>query len=602
MPRDTEDFHFDPEVLKKKYAAERDKRLNLRPEGEAQFIKMKGAFAHYSEDLYTKREERAPREEAVEVAIVGCGFAGLLTAARLQEQGIHDIRIFERGGDFGGTWYWNRYPGAACDVESYIYLPLLEEIGTMPSAKYVFAPEILEHVRNIARKYDFYPRALLHTDVTEARFDEQTSRWLLTTDRGDRISARYFILASGHYREPKLPGIPGIEKFEKHSFHTSRWDYDYTGGDFYNGLPNLKDKVVGIIGTGATAVQCVPHLARWSKHLYVFQRTPSSVDVRANRPTDPEWFKSLQPGWQRGRMENFTAVQMGAPMEDLVNDGWTQIAHLMRKRATPDMTPAQGAELFQMADFELMENVRERVEAIVKDHETAEALKPWYNWLCKRPCYHDEYLDTFNRSNVTLVDTQGRGVERMSEDAVFANGKEFKVDCLVYATGFELSPYEKGTPLPIYGRGGLPLAEKWKDGATTMHGIHVHGFPNFLSTGSRQGFWSNNFPHGQDEVARHIAYILRHAHDRNATTIEVTSDAENNWVRFHEEKSVDLLHKWLDCTPSYFNQEGKPSPTMTRDAPFGGSIFELADIFRQWREKGDLPGLTLTSQNAGKRP
>jgi cyclohexanone monooxygenase len=337
-------------------------------------------------------------------------------------------------------------------------------------------------------------------------------------------------------------------------------------------------------------------LARWSKHLYVFQRTPSSVDVRGNRPTDPEWFKSLEPGWHHHRMLNFAEATQGLAAEDLIQDGWTQINKLIRQRCTPGMTPSEFAELAQMVNYEIMEQVRARVDTIIKDPETAESLKPWYNWLCKRPCYHDEYLDVFNQPNVTLVDTRGRGVERLSEDAVFANGKEFKVDCLIYATGFELSPFEQGAPINAVGRDGMTLSEKWKDGATTLHGIHVHGFPNFMLSGTRQGSWANNFPHSQDEVARHIAYIIREARDRGADTVEVTAEAEAAWVQVHEEKAEQLMSIWRDCTPSYFNNEGHPNRTIARDGAFGGSIMEFMDILRQWQAKGDLAGLEMGSK------
>jgi cyclohexanone monooxygenase len=596
MSRVFDGFEFDPAALKKKYDHERDKRLKLRPEGDAQFVRMKGVLAHYLEDPYTKREDRLPRKEEVDVAIAGGGFGGLLAAARLRELGIDNIRILERGGDFGGTWYWNRYPGAACDVEAYVYLPLLEETGTIPSAKYVEQPEIFAHVRAIAKKYDLYPRALLHTVVQEARFDEKTSRWIVTTDRGDEIRAKFFVQASGHYGEPKLPGIPGIESFKKHSFHTSRWDYDYTGGSATTGLPKLQDKVVGIIGTGATAIQCVPHLGKWAKQLYVFQRTPSSVDFRDNQPTDPDWFKSLPPGWQLDRMRNFLDAMMGVAEVDLVNDGWTKHLHKIMKSATPDLTREQFIDLRQMAEYSIMEGVRTRVGNFVKDNATAEALKPWYNWLCKRPCFHDEYLDTFNRPNVTLVDTDGRGVERLSEDGVFANGQEFKVDCLIYASGFELAPYVSGTPIPLYGRGGLSLAEKWKDGATTLHGVHVLGFPNLLLLATRQSAWSNNFPHTLEASARHIAHLVRHVQDNNVDTIEVKAEAEAAWVRFHE--SVSLNGYWENCTPSYFNKEGKPEARFSRDGAFGGGVLEFIEILQKWREKGDFEGLTLTSRNA----
>jgi cation diffusion facilitator CzcD-associated flavoprotein CzcO len=594
MTTSIDELNFNPDELKKKYEEERDKRLRLRPQGNAQYVKLEGKFAHYLEDPYTKRQERAPIKADIEVGILGGGFGGLLAAARLIEMGITDIRIFEKGGDFGGTWYWNRYPGAACDVESYVYLPLLEEVGYMPTEKYARAPEIFEHARNIGRKYELYSRALFHTEIKELRFDEDAARWIVGTDRGDVIRAKFFVMASGPLQEPKLPGVPGIETFKKHSFHTSRWDYGYTGGDTSGGLSKLQDKVVGIIGTGATAVQCIPHLGKWSKHLHVFQRTPSSVDVRNDHPTNLEWAKTLTPGWQRKRVFNFTAITSGVPVqEDLINDSWTKIIHLMMSRAKPDMTPEQLGELAQTADYAIMEEARARVDAVVKDRATAEALKPWYNRLCKRPCFHDDYLDTFNRPNVTLVDTGGRGVERISEDALFANGKEYKLDCLVYATGFELAAYTNRAVMPVLGRGGLPLTEKWKDGATTLHGIHVHGFPNFLILSTTQSAWGSNFPHMMDEQARHIAHVIRRVKDRGADTAEASAEAEAAWVAFHEEKAEVMLRVWRECTPSYFNNEGVPSPAIKRDGGFGGGVLGLVDILEQWRAQGDLQGLQL---------
>jgi len=479
MANATDQFGFDPEALLKKYAQERDKRL--RSDGTQQYIKIEGKFAHYLEDPYSERVERKPIEEELDVVILGGGFGGLLAAARLSEGGITDARIVEKGGDFGGTWYWNRYPGAACDVESYVYMPLLEEVGYMPVEKYARAPEILEHSRAIGRKFGLYDKALFHTEIKEARWDEKRARWLVKTDRGDRLWARFVVMASGPLQVPKLPGIPGVETFKGHSFHTSRWDYHYTGGDSLGGLKNLQDKVVGIIGTGATAVQCVPHLGRWSKQLYVFQRTPSSIGYRNDHPTDQEWVKTLTPGWQKRRMDNYTAVATGVPMQiDLVDDGWTKMMHSIMSRATPDMTPEQLGKMVQMADFAYMEEVRHRIDLEVKDKATAEALKPWYNRMCKRPCFHDEYLASFNLPNVKLVDTDGRGVDRITEDSLIVAGQEYKVDCLVYATGFELAAYQNHAVMPVVGRHGLSLAEKWKDGATTLHGIHVHGFPNFI--------------------------------------------------------------------------------------------------------------------------
>ena len=588
-------FDFDPVALKKKYDEERDKRLAMRPEGLAQYRELTGELEHFAVDPYAPVEKRAPKRVETDVVIVGGGFGGMLAAARLSKEGVDDFLITERGGDFGGTWYGNRYPGAQCDVESYVYLPLIEEVGTVPSERYAHQPEIFAHCQAFGRTFDLYRRALMHTRVTDARWDEATSRWIIDTDRGDELRARFVILASGHYREPKLPGIPGMETFKGHSFHTSRWDYAYSGGAPGEPMVNLRDKVVAIVGTGATGIQCIPEVAKDAKHLYVIQRTPSSVGVRDNGPTDIDWFKSQKPGWQAERMVNFVEGYRGLAEEDLIQDGWSQMIRRMRPRVKPGMSVEELVELSQMIDYEIMEDVRKRAEAVVRDPETAESLKPWYNWMCKRPCFHDEYLDAFNRDNVTLVDTEGRGVDRETERSIVVNGEEIEVDLLVFATGFELSPYEEGSPIPVTGRAGRTLAEKWKDGATTLHGQHVHGFPNFFLSTTRQGSWDNNFTYPLDVTATHLAKVIRHALDDGIDTLEVTEETEADWVRFHEEKSAPVQARWAECTPSYFNQEGRVDQRIMRNGTFGGSIMELRDILAKWREDG-MPGVTVTKQ------
>jgi cyclohexanone monooxygenase len=476
-------------------------------------------------------------------------------------------------------------------------MPLLEEVGYMPIEKYSKAPEILEHSKAIGKKYDLYRQALFSTEITEVRWDESEARWIVSTNRKDSIKARFFVMASGPLQEPKLPGIPGIEKFKGHSFHTSRWDYDYTGGDGYGNLTKLQDKTVGIIGTGATSLQCVPHLGQWSKQLYVFQRTPSSVDVRGNKPTDPEWVKSLTPGWQKRRMDNYTAVVSAMPVdEDLIDDGWTKGVFETVRRAR-DTPPEKIPELFDLADFAIMEGIRARVASVVKDPATAEALKPWYARMCKRPGFHDEYLPTFNRPNVKLVDTEGKGVERITEDAVIVAGKEYKLDCLIFATGFELAAYTSRAVMPVLGRGGFPLTRKWGEGATTLHGFFVHGFPNFLILSTTQSAWGPNFPHMMEEQARHIAYVVKEAKDRKIKTFEVTADAERDWVATHEALSPNVLKMWSDCTPGYFNNEGKPSLAIARGGAYGGGVFGFVDVLKKWRAEGNMQGLKLTSED-----
>ncbi|WP_297694222.1 NAD(P)/FAD-dependent oxidoreductase [Phenylobacterium sp.] len=594
-----EELGFDPDALKAKYRAERDKRL--RADGNSQYVEIAGRFAHYLDDPYVEPGfSRAPLTDEVEVAVIGGGFGGLLVGARLREAGIEDIRLIEKGGDFGGTWYWNRYPGAACDIESYVYLPLLEEVGYVPVEKYSCAPEILRHSRAMAEKFDLYRNACFQTEVTALRWDEALGRWIIETNRGDAMKARFVVMANGPLHRPKLPGIPGIESFKGHSFHTSRWDYGYTGGASDGGLTGLKDKVVGIIGTGATAVQCVPHLAEGAKQLFVFQRTPSSIDVRNNRPTDPEWARSLQPGWQQARMDNFNIlVSGGFADEDLVADGWTDIIGnillLARKKAQAGETVEDPASLMQLADFKKMEQVRARVDAVVKDKATAEALKPYYNQFCKRPCFHDEYLDAFNRPNVTLVDTAGQGVERITEKGVVANGVEYELDCLIYATGFEVgTDYTRRSGYEVFGRGGITLTEKWRNGASTLHGLHSRGFPNCFIISNTQSGFSANFPHMINEQSKHLGYILGRCHKEGISAVEASQEAEDAWVETIVKLAIMRQAFLEECTPGYYNNEGNVRAISSRNGSYGAGPVAFVKVLEDWRAEGSMPGLEIT--------
>lgn len=589
---------FDPEALREKYRAERDKRL--RAEGNAQYVEVTGKYAHFLEDPYVAPIVREPVRDTVEVLVVGGGFAALLIGARLREAGFEDIRFVEKGGDFGGTWYWNRYPGAACDTEAYIYLPLLEETGYIPTEKYAKAPEILAHSRRIALHYDLYRNVLFQTQIAELRWDEAAENWLVSTDRADAFRAKFVCMANGPLNRPKLPGVPGIDDFKGHCFHTSRWDYAYTGGDSYGNLTGLADKRVGIIGTGATAVQCIPHLGASAQHLYVFQRTPSSIDVRANRPTDPEWVKSLEPGWQRRRMENFSTLTGGGyAEEDLVMDGWTEIiGKLLRGRSAqgPAADPASIMKTLELADFEKMEQIRARAQALVDDPRTAESLKPYYRQFCKRPCFHDEYLQTFNRPNVTLVDTDGKGIERITERGIVANGVEYELDCIVFASGFEVgTPLERRAGYEVYGRDGLALSGKWKDGISTLYGMQTHGFPNCFIVALSQVGASANIPHVLDVQSRHIAYVLGHARAVGARTLDCTAEAEEAWVRQVVDASVASVAFLESCTPGYYNNEGKPNGLLIRrNGGYAPGIMGFAKVLDAWRAEGRLAGIEFS--------
>ena len=589
---------LDADRLREKYRHERDKRL--RADGNDQYIEMAGDFAVYLDDPYTAPTPREPLFDDTEIVLIGGGFGGLLAGARLRQAGFDDIRIIEKGGDFGGTWYWNRYPGAACDVESYIYLPLLEEMGFMPRRKYTPAAEILDYSRRVAERFDLYRKACLHTEVTELCWDEGAGRWIVSTNRGDRMRARFVAMANGPAHKPKLPGIPGIEGFSGKIFHTARWDYDYTGGGPDGGLDRLADKRVGVIGTGATAVQCIPHLAQGAGHLYVFQRTPSSIDLRNDYETDPEWWAGLQPGWQKRRMENFTTLTSGLPAdEDLIQDGWTDvITKFLRSTTIAGMGDGVSAEEIERADFAKMEQLRARIDASVSDPATAEALKPWYRQFCKRPCFHDDYLPAFNRPNVTLVDTAGRGVERITATGVVAAGREYPVDCLVLATGFEIgTSYTRRSGYDVIGTGGQRLSDKWAGGFATLHGMHVHGFPNLFIFNRDQSSHTINFTHSLDEISRHVAYILAEIRKQGGTRVEATAEAEQAWVATIIELSA-LNRDFLEsCTPGFYNGEGRMNEAAARQgAGYGRGPNAFFKVLEEWRDAGGLAGLTIEAR------
>ena len=607
---------FDADALREKYREERDRRL--RSEGNEQYVEVTGVFASYVDDPYVEPGfEREPLTDEVEVVVIGGGFGGLLAGARLREAGVEDIRIIEKGGDFGGTWYWNRYPGAQCDIESYIYLPLLEEIGYIPKEKYSHAPEILAHSRAIGERYRLYDNACFRTEVTELRWDEEDLRWIVKTNRGDAMRARFVCMSNGPLNRPKLPGIPGITEFRGHTFHTSRWDYDYTGGDTNGNLDRLGDKTVAVIGTGATAVQCVPHLGAACKQLYVFQRTPSSIDVRGNKPTDPDWAEGLEPGWQHERMTNFNVLVTGGDQEeDLVNDGWTDIIRNLATMASSrggneepsaqgsarglpsqeKLSPMERAQRVEMADFRKMNQIRARVDDIVADEATAEALKPWYRQFCKRPCFHDGYLKAFNRPNVQLVDTQGQGVERITERGVVVDGTEYEVDCLIYATGFEVgTAYTRRAGYDVFGTGGQTLSQKWGEGMRTLHGFQTHGFPNCFFMGVTQGGFTANFPHMLNEQSLHIAYMIGEARTSNAHCLETTKEAEDAWVETIREKAVFNQAFLEQCTPGYYNNEGQPGAGNSLiGSQYGGGSEEFFRIIRAWRDEGSMEGIALS--------
>lgn len=584
---------FNREKLRDRYRVERDKRM--RADLDAQFLDIEGDYAEFGDDPYVEAAPaREPLHDEVDVVVIGAGISGVLAAAKLRAMGLTRVRLIDRAGDVGGTWYWNRYPGAQCDVESYIYLPLLEETGYIPQEKYSFQPEIYGHLQRVTRQYGLYDLACFQTGVSGLQWDTDESEWIVSTDRRDRIRARFVVVANGPQNKPKLPGIAGIKSFKGHMFHTSRWDYAYTGGDNKGGLTGLADRRVGIIGTGATALQCVPHLAAAAKQLFVFQRTPSTVGVRNNRDTDPAWAESLSPGWQAERMLNFETVVGGGHVdEDLVRDGWTDLFTSLSVSLVPKEDGSEPAVDPEYADFLLMERIRNRVDEIVKDPATADALKPYYRVFCKRPGFHDQYLPAFNRPNVTLVNTDGRGVDRITERGVVVGEIEYELDCLVFATGFEtgtILTHQVG--YDIVGRHGATLSDTWANGMRTFHGLQAHGFPNCFFLGLTQTGVGANYTHTVAKQIEHLEYILGHVRTNGIATVEATADAEQQWVDTMNSKQA-FREFWEACTPSRFNNEGNlDNAHNALNRIYGGGPLEFWRILSEWRD-GEFRGLTF---------
>jgi cyclohexanone monooxygenase len=585
--------------VRKKYLEERDKRL--REDANQQWNETSGDFSYFVDDPYiNQNESRASLKTKHQIVIIGAGFGGMLAAARLTEAGFDDILIIEKAGGFGGTWYWNRYPGAYCDVESYVYLPMLEETGFVPKEKYTNATECLEYCNILANRYGLFEKVIFQTEVVSNRWHEEKKEWIVETDKQDTISAQFIVHSNGPLNRPKLPGIEGINNFKGHTFHTSRWDYQYTGGSSSGELSNLNDKKVAVIGTGATAIQCIPHLGAAAKALYVFQRTPSAVDIRNNRLTDIDWLQNQEAGWQAKRRKNYESIISGMPVEeDLVDDGWTEaFKDLFAFMQDHDLlkSGAEGiAKAMEIADLKKMEKIRNLASDILDDQETAENLKPYYRWLCKRPCFNDDYLKTYNLPNAHLIDTNGKGVTRITPNGVVANDIEYEVDCIIFATGFEVgTDYSRRAGYGIYGRGGLNIEEKFSmtKGYESLFGMHAKEFPNSFFFGIGQTGFSSTYTYALDEQAIQLSYLLSRAREMGAKTIEPTQEAVDEWVQTIIEKARVSKEFQENCTPGYYNLEGAVNQ-LPQNNTYGGGPIEFFDLMEEWRREGNLKGLEL---------
>lgn len=611
-----------------KYQHERDKRL--RADGMDQYIDPSTSekLKQFQSDPWVTPDTPNPGLDKVKngdrfkVLIVGAGFGGMLFAARLLGAGVDDFVLVDTAGGFGGTWYWNRYPGLMCDVESYVYLPLLEEMEYVPKQKYSTGYELRTYAQSIADKYQLDSKAILQVKVHRQTWIEDRGEWEVELHRVNqqgyeplKIYAEVVISSTGILNLPKMANLPGLSNFAGKSFHTSRWDYQYTGGSQESpDMANLSNKRVGIIGTGATAVQAVPQLAKWAKELYVFQRTPSAVDVRNNKETNIEWFnrevRGSGKGWQRRRAENFNSWVSDSPIsEDMVADAWTKMRTFSILVGKPEPVidiPAYIAER-QATDLMRQERIRERVDDIVNDKQTAEKLKPWYSGWCKRPTFHDEYLPSFNLNNVHLIDTNGRGVERISTAGPVVGGIEYPVDVLIFSTGFYTpagdSPAARSNS-EIYGRGGASLDSQWKEKVSTLHGIITSNFPNLLFPGPHQSGASANAVYALDWLSEHIVYLLSEAQKASRDGkiyIEPEVDATEQWATEVLSRAGNYA-ALAGCTPGYLNAEGaadrpKSQEEMlkgARAALWGTGIADYTNKLEEWKADHKFKGLLFS--------
>lgn len=593
------------EDLQRKYDEERDKRKAARGSKEEDYFRIEDLIDPDHQDPYKEVEPREPLHDDVEVTIIGAGWSGLMAGAELRKSN-RKIRILDQAGDFGGVWYWNRYPGVMCDTASVIYLPLLEETGYKPTEKYAHGPEIYAHAQRIGRHFDLYKDAYFHTRVTGLRWDEGEKRWRITTNRGDEFTSQFVSMGLGPLSVPRLPSFPGVKDFKGDWFHTARWDYSVTGGS-PDGEPmdKLKDKTVALIGTGATAIQIVPELAKTAKKLLVIQRTPTGVDVRDNGPITYDWWDELtqQENWQETLYDNFLdfveEYKVGnLPPDDepdLLDDGWTQIGRgiIAEVRAIDGpLTPESYKEAMRRYDDKIQQQVRDRTDVEVKDKATADALKAWYRRWCKRPGFHDEYLKTFNRDNVELVDTDGQGVERITENGVVVLGKEHPADVIIYSTGFNYNRnVSKDALFDIVGRGGTKLRDKFSDGLLTYMGYFTHDFPNLFLQQSVQGaFLVSNVSQNYFHSSRALRAVIDHTIESGKDTFEATQEAEDTWVTMLEKDGQ--VQDDPECTPGYYNNEGKEIGIQQKRSvgyPKGKKAY--FDLIKHWRTDGEFNGV-----------
>lgn len=505
-----------------------------------------------------------PDKPDCDVVVVGAGFAGLYMLYRLRDAGF-STRVFEAGTGVGGTWYWNRYPGARCDVESMEYSYSFSEALQQEwewTERYAGQPEILRYANHVAEKFDLRRDITFNTRVTGAVFDEDENRWTVTTDTGESVSATFVVMATGCLSSTNLPEFEGRDSFLGETYHTGRWPHE--GVDFTG-------QRVGIIGTGSSAIQAIPIIAAEAERLTVFQRTPNYSIPARNEPLDPGYVREIKAEYPQLRADN---LRMHAGFGSRVhhNDAPARSDDAAAREANYATRWQRGGFTFLGAYNDLLrsreanetaaEFVRQRIRDTVNDPEVAELLCPDNVIGCKRPCLDTGYFETYNRSNVELVDARERAIERITPDGVVAGGREFELDCLVFATGFDAMT---GAVLgiDIRGRGGNTLKEQWDAGPRTYLGLCTVGFPNlFLITGPGSPSVLTNMIVSIEQHVDWITNCLRDLRRGGRATIEATRQAQDDWV--DHVNTVAGLTLYPTCNSWYLgkNIPGKPQVFM----------------------------------------
>jgi cyclohexanone monooxygenase len=537
------------------------------------------------------------REDALDVVVVGAGFAGLYMLHRLRGLGF-SAHVYEQGAGVGGTWYWNRYPGARCDIESMQYSYSFSEELQQEwnwSERYASQPEILEYANHVADRFNLRTGISFNTRVERAEFDEATGTWKVMISDGRPVCARFIVLATGCLSNARMPDIKGLSEFKGKIYHTGHWPHekvDFTG------------KRVGVIGTGSSAIQSVPLIAREANHLFVFQRTPNFSIPAHNAPLTAEArdaFRENYPEIRRfAREETRNGIYTDLPDRGAFDDG--ENARRVRyedrwiKGGLPFLIAYNNLVIDKAANDTAAEFVRGKIAETVRDRETAKLLQPEnYPFGSKRLCVDTDYYATFNRPNVTLVDISAGGIEEILPNALRAGGRDHEVDALVLATGFDAMTGSVAK-IDIRGRGGMTLNQKWAEGPKTYLGLMSEGFPDlFMITGPGSPSVLSNMLVSIEQHVDWISDCIAFMRERGHTIIEATTDAEEQWVAHVNEVAQMTLYPQASSWYMGANIPGKPRVFM----PYIGGVGAYRRICDEVAAKG-YRGFAMTTAETGR--